>query len=86
MFRLYIGSNNNTHELEVGKIEQVMSKHFDGFTVMIGTGHWKSTKEKTAIVEVDNDRDEVIKVVHELKYALKQEAIAVQEVPSLSFI
>ena len=84
MYRLYIGSNNETKELELDKIKQVVSRWYDGFTVILATGYWKGNEEKTAIVDISTNSWDT-GILHELKRELKQESIAYQILPELSF-
>lgn len=83
-FQLFIGSNNNTHKLEIEKIERIMSSHFDGFTISQGTGYWQGSREHTAIVEISTDND-ILPLIDELKQTLHQDAIAYRVLPALIF-
>ena len=88
-FRLYIGSNNETGELEDKKAERVVAKRFEGFTTIKRgvTGHWKGSKENTMVVEIATDEeDELKKTVEELKEELKQEAVGVTTIGEMQFI
>ena len=84
MYRLYIGSNNETKELELDKIKQVVSRYYEGFTIILATGYWKGNEEKTAVVEISTNSWDT-GVLHELKQELNQESIAYQILPELSF-
>lgn len=86
-FELYIGSNNDTHKLELQKIIDVTLKHYDGATI-IGqgvTGIWKGGTERTAIVTVLSDQGTLLKYMEDLKTELKQDAIGYREVTPISF-
>ena len=80
----YVGSNNKTHELEVDKIEQIVSKYFDGFSTFEIVGYWKGNKERTLKVEVVTEVDTTIvaKVAKDLKEQLQQDAIMVEVLDS----
>lgn len=84
MYRLYIGSNNETKELELDKIKQIVSSYYDGFTIMLATGYWKGNEEKTAIVEISTDAWNT-GLLKSLKQELKQQAIGYQVSQELSF-
>ena len=88
MYRLYIGSNNDTKELELDKIKQIVSRYYDGFTIILATGYWKGAEEKTAIVEISTDSfaDSLNgALIAILRKELKQEAIGVQTAQALTF-
>jgi len=84
--QLYIGENNLTHELEIEKITATCALFFDGFTIQNGIGFWRGSQEKTAIVSIYDDEKKIMKCVDVLKKALKQDAIALQELKPLKFI
>ena len=84
MYRLYIGSNNETKELELDKIKEIVSRYYDGFTIILATGYWKGNEEKTAIVEVSTDKWNSA-IVTSLRNELKQEAIGIQHATELIF-
>jgi len=82
LYRLYIGSNNQTHQVEEEKLKAVVSKYFQGFTVIHSEGYWMGTKEESRIVEIQTDnKEQVLKAVQELKAVLAQEAIGFVEIP-----
>jgi len=80
----YVGSNNETHELEVGKIEATLVKHFDGFTASEVVGYWKGSKERTLKVEVVTDESPAFlaRVAKELAKNLSQDAVMMEIVES----
>jgi len=49
---LYIGSNNETHELEADRACEIIAKAFEGFSVYEIVGYWKGSKEKTPKVDI----------------------------------
>jgi CRISPR/Cas system-associated exonuclease Cas4 (RecB family) len=74
--KLYIGSNNQTHKLEIDKIKKTLNLYFEGATIYEAKGFWKGNEEKTAIVEIETEENEKIKeLIDELKKTLRQEAI-----------
>lgn len=76
----YIGSHNVTHELEVQKIEQVVSKYFDGFTAFEVIGYWKGQRERTLKVEIVTEENDAVlaRVGKELRVALEQESVMLE--------
>jgi hypothetical protein len=84
-FELFIGSNNNTGRLERSKLEKVLAKRHDGFTIYAARGYWRGSAENTAGVLVHDEPKRIMDTIAELKDALQQEAIAFHEVPALSF-
>lgn len=81
IYRLYIGSNNETKKAEIGKARRILNKYFQVYSIFKGFGIWKGTAENSFIIELCEtadfilNQDEIKKVVVELKTALKQEAI-----------
>lgn len=87
MYKLYVGSNNKTHKLEVGKIVGTVAKYYEGFTYYKSTGYWKGKREKSLIVEISGAKqNEVKKLSKVLCKVLKQEAVAIQKSTELSFV
>ena len=50
--RFFIGSNNENGRLEIGKLEKILNKYFEGYTLNRVSGYWKNKKEKSAVVEI----------------------------------
>lgn len=87
LYNLFIGSNNSTHKVELAKIKKATGRMFEGFTIIPATGYWQGKPEKSVIVQIEAmDRDQVVQLAELLKIELKQDAIAMQELPQLSFI
>lgn len=87
LYNLFIGSNNTTHKVELNKIRKATAKMFEGFTIIPSTGYWQGKAEKSVIVQIEAmNRAQVIELAELLKIELKQDAIAMQELPKLSFI
>ena len=76
----YVGSNNETHTLEVEKITAVVSHHFSGFTAFEVIGYWKGSREKTLKIEVVTDESDakLVRVGKELKEKLLQESVLLE--------
>ena len=80
MYKLYIGSNNTTKEVEKEKIIEVLNKYFKGYTIIDSIGLWEGIIEKSVIVSIiDEVKDEV---VEELKEVLVQDSILVEYIDS----
>ncbi len=87
LFRLYIGSNNETGKCETKKAIGIVSAQFAGFTVLKSEGYWKGKSEKSIVIEIEtNDKELIMKTAQKLKTVLKQEAIGLSESNGLSFI
>lgn len=85
--QLYIGGNNTTHKVEVDKLKKVLNKYHEGYTIeRANIGAWHGVEEESVKVLISDDYDKIIDTVNKLKYELKQDAIAVQEVAPLEFI
>jgi len=87
LYKIYVGSNNETKKLESKRAIQIASKYFEGFTCQTANGFWKGMAEKTLIIEIEtDDKKKVIELAEELKEALYQEAIAVAKIGKMQFI
>ena len=87
LYKIYIGSNNETKKLESKKAIAVTSKYFEGFTCQNANGFWKGLSEKTLIIEIETDnKKKVIELAEELKTALFQEAVAVAKIGKMQFV
>jgi hypothetical protein len=85
-YYIYVGANNETHELERDTIVSIVSKHFEGFTAYEVIGYWKGTEEKSLKIEIvantDIEDTSIIRVCKELKTALKQDAVMLEKINS----
>lgn len=87
LYKIYVGSNNETKKLEAQKAIQIASTYFEGFTCQNANGFWKGTAEKTLIIEIETqNKKKVIELAEELKEALYQEAIAVAKIGKMQFV
>ena len=87
LYKIYVGSNNETKKLEDKKAISIASKYFEGFTCQNANGFWKGLSEKTLIIEIETDnKKKVIELAEELKEALYQEAIAVAKIGKMQFV
>lgn len=85
-FTIYIGSNNETKELELDRINSITSGNHKGFTLYTATGHWLGTEEATAVLIIHDEPAKIMDTIQTLKRELHQDAIAFQEVPTLQFV
>lgn len=88
-YKLIIGSNNETGELEKSKILQVALEYSpEGLTYYEGFGVWKGDKvqcqEQCGILEIINTKEVVTALTKKLKTVLNQEAILVQDLGAVS--
>jgi N6-adenosine-specific RNA methylase IME4 len=85
-YRLFIGANNETGNVETSLIESKLNQHFEGYTIENATGYWLGKKESSVIVTISGNEQTILNVIRELKEVLKQDAIAYQLAPALNFI
>jgi len=83
-YYIYIGSNNETYELEKTVAINKISEYFEGFTAYEVLGYWKGSEEKTLKVEIISEESElkVVRLCKELKKLLKQDAILLEKIKS----
>lgn len=65
-------------------IEELISDFFDGFTILSGTGYWKSDKEDTLVIEVIGPEDIRANIEHcadIIRKSNNQECVLVTEQP-----
>jgi hypothetical protein len=77
----YIGSNNQTHQLETDKALSILSATYEGMNVSELIGYWKGEKEKSLLVSVVTETvnyTEVKQVCKKLNTELDQQAILVE--------
>jgi hypothetical protein len=82
---LFIGANNKTHKVDRELIIQTLAKYHEGFTIQPAIGYWMGSQEPSVTVIISDNFDAIIKTIKELKYVLKQDAIAYHEVTPLEF-
>lgn len=84
-FTIYVGSNNKTHQLELAKIQRILSKRHEGFTISQAIGFWRGEREKTAVVSLASGRLAALATISDLKTELDQESVAYQVAPKMVF-
>ena len=87
-YNLFVGSNNETKELEKDLILETVSLWFGGFTASEVIGYWKGQKENTLKIEIVINgsvlnEDKINKLVLNLKEVCKQDSIMVEKVNSV---
>lgn len=83
--RMYVGSNNETHELEKEKLAGIVARYVKGYTIYEALGMWNGEAEKTAILEISGAFP-LLKMIDEIKREMKQEAVAYSIIPALNFV
>ena len=62
------------------QVIELISKYFDGFTILSGFGFWKGERESSLIIEITGDyadKSKVLKLAAEIKILNKQESVLV---------
>lgn len=82
MYTLYVGSPNNTHELDeitIKKIKQTASKYFESYTIIRARGVFKDTEEDMVMLKIaDAEKSKVYALGEELRVFLRQDGVAVE--------
>jgi hypothetical protein len=82
---IYVGSNNDTGELELEKIEKILNSRHDGYTLYRATGYWHGDREDSAVITVADSWASIRESITDLKAELNQQAIAYHYAPDLQF-
>ena len=79
LFKLYVGHNNKTKKrFKEDVLRFLISKYFEGFTIIRTNGVWKETAEESYIIElITDDTKKVKKLKVDLLTKLNQESILV---------
>ena len=82
MYTLYVGSPNDTKELNdksIQSIKTIVSKYFESYTFVKAHGVYKDTEEDTLMITIANaEKTEVYELGEELRKFLKQDGVAVE--------
>lgn len=85
LYTLYVGSNNDTHVVELDKVYAKLEAHnIDGATIKPTIGYWKGNREDSVAIEVFGDAqlaDTMEQLRQELVSILEQEAVILTRVP-----
>lgn len=84
-FTIYVGSNNDTKELELDRINRMLAPRHQGYTLYTATGHWLGTEEDTAVIIIHDDPAAIHATIDALKTELDQDAIGYQVAPLMQF-
>lgn len=83
LYRIYTEDNNRC------KVEAIVAKYFEGFTVVSGTGFWKLQREQVIIIDILGDSakcfNKVNSICEEIKTLNNQEAVMVFTVEGTGF-
>lgn len=71
-------TNNQTKKLELAKIYNTISKHYESYTCYHTTGVWQGKQERSVRIDVITDKKNHNQVAKELKQACRQDAILVE--------
>jgi hypothetical protein len=85
-YNVYVGSDNTTGKLDIQRIQSVLVRMHEGYTIQRATGSWRGTVEESAIVTISDKTDKVIETVKLLKTELSQESVGYQQVPDIQYV
>lgn len=87
LYRLYVGSNNETKRLEKSKIISISAMYFEGFTASEAVGYWQGKPEKSLVIEIETGKLAKVKTLaKELRVKLNQQAVGLATVGKMQFI
>jgi type II secretory pathway component PulC len=82
MYTLYVGSPNDTNELDdqaVQSIKTIVSKYFESYTYIKARGVFKNEEEDTLRITIANaSKEKVYELGNELREFLNQDGVAVE--------
>jgi hypothetical protein len=85
--KAFIGSDNQTKQLNVDTIVSIVNANHEAFTLQYPViGYWRGEAEQTAVLYLSDERQKVMDTLSELKEVLDQEAIAYQIENNLQLI
>lgn len=83
LYRIY------TEDVNRSKIESIVAKHFEGFTIVSGTGFWELQREQTIIIDIVGESvkcyDKIKCICKEIKEMNDQESVLVFTVEGHGF-
>lgn len=66
-------------------VEEIASRHFDGFTLNTARGFWKGQDEPTAVIEIATDNAAAVRAFAEdLKATNRQESVLIERYDTVS--
>lgn len=82
MYTLYVGSPNETHQLNkdtLKKIKATTAKYFESFTYITARGVYREIEEDVVMISIANaQKSEVYALGEELRSFLRQDGIGVE--------
>ena len=76
-----------TENKNLDRVEKILRKDFEGFTILKAEGHWKLQKENTLVIEIETtDLEKINKVARDIKVANHQEAVMVQKIKNNAWL
>jgi hypothetical protein len=95
-FQLFLGRNipDTTATVTDDQISDfirfVVQPRFDGFTVQDAIGYWKGQQEQTTVLTIFCENSKDVERMHEIaqlyKAQFKQDSVAIQQLPAMSFV
>lgn len=86
-YRLYVGANNETGKVEKAKLIKILDGRLMGYTLIDANGRWNGKNEKSIIVELNEEKQgRVERLIADICLELKQEAVGMQVLPSVTFV
>jgi uncharacterized membrane-anchored protein YitT (DUF2179 family) len=82
-FRIYTEDRNQE------RIEEILRKSFEGFTIYKAEGYWRLQKENSLIIEILGESEAIEKinqVAREIKEANNQQAVLVQRIKNNNWL
>ena len=85
LYRLY------TEDINQDRIIEIVSSHFEGFTLLSGQGYWKGEtriyQEQSVIIEIVSDckLDQIVKLAELIKIENSQESVLIQAIDNSQF-
>ena len=67
-------------------LDSIVSRYFDGYTILYGRGYWKGQAESSVVIEIDsigadyNIMARIRSIVSDIKALCKQESVLVQKI------
>lgn len=78
-----------TEDINRDRVEEIVSRHFPGYTIFKAEGFWKLIKENTLVIEITDPnitREKIDQVAAEIRDANAQETVLVQEIQNDSWL
>jgi hypothetical protein len=80
---LYRILTEDINQLKTEKTIELVSKFFNGFTLIKGIGYWQGKPENCLIFEIQtDDKKDVFWLANQIKLQNNQESVLVQEIKS----